>query len=142
MPLRIAAVAILGVLAILGVGSTARYAASLPKATPTNTNQSTQGTNPAQAPVNTQTNPTITPQNNSSSSSTTPNRCTTVQKAALTTQYNNQLASENARHNNVINFLTTTNAPAAAFAAENTTHSANINSINSQYQTNLKSIGC
>lgn len=59
LPLRIAAVAILSVLAIVGIGSTARYAATLPK-TETNTQAtSNTSTNQSSTPTNDQTNPNI-----------------------------------------------------------------------------------
>jgi len=142
MPLRIAAVAILSVLSIIAVGGTVRYAASLPKETTPQANQNTN-TNQGNAPVNTQNNPNITaPQSGSGASSGTVVRCNTTQKATYTNQYNNQVAEENARHQNVINFLTSTGAPQSAFDSENATHAQNLASIYSQYQSNLRSIGC
>ncbi len=143
LPLRIAAVAILSVLAIVGVGSTARYAASLPKTTTnqqTNTNTNTSQSN---APTNDQTNPNITqPQVNTGGSGSTAVRCNTTQRNSFTAQYNSQVVAENTRHQNVLNFLSSSGASAAAIAAENATHSANLASINAQYQNNLRSINC
>lgn len=144
LPLRIGAVAILAVFAVVGVGSTARYAASLPKPTPSNSSQNNNSSQNTAPVNNSQNNPTINqPQSGSGSGGNgSASRCTAAARSALTQQYNSQTATENARHQNVINFLTATNAPASAFAAENSTHSANLGSINSQYQNNLRSIGC
>jgi hypothetical protein len=143
LPLRIAAVAILAVLSIVGVGSTVRYAASLPKPATTNTQGSSQTTNTTPAPTGTKNNPAINqPQASGGSSGGSVARCSTTQRNSFTSQYNSQVASENARHQSVLSFLTSTNAPASAFAAEDATHSANLASINSQYQSNLRSIGC
>lgn len=145
LPLRIAAVAILSVLAIVGIGSTARYAATLPKSqTNTQNNTSTNtNTNQTNLPTNNQSNPNITqPQVNPGNSSGTALRCNTTQRNSFTAQYNAQVAAENTRHQNVINFLNSSGASAAAIAAENATHAANLSSINAQYQNNLRSINC
>lgn len=143
MPLRIAAVAILSVLAIVGVGSTARYAASLPKTTTNQSANTNTNTNQSNAPTNDQANPNIAqPQVNTGGGGSIVVRCNTTQRNAFTAQYNSQVAAENARHQNVINFLTSSGASAAAIAAENATHAANLASINAQYQNNLRSINC
>lgn len=143
LPVKIVVVAILSVLAVIGVGGTVRYAATLPKQ-PQNQPTQNQNTNQTPAPANTQNSPAITqPQTGTGSSGGgTASRCTTSARNAFAAQYNHQIADENARHQNVVNFLTATNAPASAFAAEDATHASNLAAINSQYQNNLRSIGC
>ncbi len=83
-----------------------------------------------------------TPTTNSSQGTT----CNTSQKNAFTTQYNNQVAAENNRHNAQISFIQSSihdpNQQATAINQENVTHATNLSNINSQYQSNLRSIGC
>jgi len=144
MPLRIATIAVCSVFAFLAFVGTVRYDVSQPRVnTDTNTQQNTQpntdtpNTNQSSTPVINQ------PQNSSNSSSNSSTKtCSTSQKATYTSQYNTQLAQENTRHTSQLNFLTSTNAPASAFTIENTTHSSNLASITTQYQGNLRSIGC
>lgn len=143
MPLRIATVAVAGVFAFIAFAGTIRYEVSQPK---TNTSPSQNSDVPVSETPNTNqtTNPNInqpqtgTGTNNSAATA----RCNTSQKSAYTSQYNAQVAQENARHTSQINFLTSTGASAAAFGAENNIHNANLNSIATQYQNNLRSISC
>ena len=141
--LRLGVLAVCGVLAFVALAGTTRYVISLPK---DSGGAGTAEQNPTQNPANTPTqqNPSTInqPQTGSGSGSGSTTACKTSQKSALTSQYNTQIAQENTRHNSAISFLTKAGAPPASFAAENATYASNIASINSQYQNNLRSIGC
>lgn len=145
IPLRIGIMSVCLVFAFLSLAGTVRYAISLPSSnsqpsskTPTNQTNKPNVNQPATPqPV-----PTAPTQPSTNTGGSTSNNCNSALKSTYTTQYNSRVSQENQRHANTIQFLTNTNASASAFAVEEATNSANLSSINSQYQANLRSIGC
>ena len=142
MIFRIAIMAVVVIFALIAIGGNVRTSINQAKSntTPTQTpvTQPTEAATPAASSASTVNKPQTSTTNSSFSSKT----CNVALRTSYTNEYNSQIQYENTRHDNQINLLTATGAPASAFAAENNTHAVTLNSILAQYQSNLRSINC